>query len=134
MEETTDTKRAFIIANFCEDEEDIERLLGPIEETPSKYADGTIKTKPILREYAIALVKTKNRTNEKNYEEQQKKLAKMERKMLKLEKKLLEQQTQIEELQNQLFKQLKKTDKIIRLFVDDEREMETDFESDTESD
>jgi uncharacterized coiled-coil protein SlyX len=119
MEETIDTKRAFIIANFCDDENDIERLLGPIEEAPSKFADGTIKTKPILREYAIALVERNNITLEKKVDEQQKQIA-------KLEKQLVEQQKQINKQQYQI-------DKLIHLFVDDEDKLESDSESDSES-
>jgi predicted RNA-binding Zn-ribbon protein involved in translation (DUF1610 family) len=50
------TLRNTIIANFCDDEHDIERVLGPIEKDPYKYANGSIKTKPMLRDYAFELV------------------------------------------------------------------------------
>ena len=57
------TLRNTIIANFCDDEHDIERVLGPIEKEPYKYANGSIKTRPMLRDYAFELV-------EKSHQEQ----------------------------------------------------------------
>jgi hypothetical protein len=57
------TLRKTVIANFCDDEHDIERVLGPIEKEPYKYANGSIKTRPMLRDYAFELV-------EKSHQEQ----------------------------------------------------------------
>ena len=41
--------------DFCEDEEELERSLGPIEHDPEPYSNGTIKTRPILKKYAKAM-------------------------------------------------------------------------------
>lgn len=41
--------------DFCEDEEELERSLGPIEQDPEPYSNGTIKTRPILKKYAKAM-------------------------------------------------------------------------------
>ena len=100
--------RAFLIANFCDDESDIQRILGPIEACPSKYADGTIKTKPIFRDYAKALLKKNTSVEE-------------------LQQQVLSQQKQIEKLTN-------KMEKLIHLFVDNESDMDSDSDSDSESD
>jgi hypothetical protein len=104
--------REFVIANLCDDEADIQRLLGPIEASPSKYADGTIKTIPILRDYAKSLISNS-----------------VDKKVEELQKQVSIQQKQIATLQRQM-KQL------IYKFVDNESEMydESDIESDIESD
>ena len=41
--------------DFCEDEEELERTLGPIEHDPEPYSNGSIKTRPILKKYAKAI-------------------------------------------------------------------------------
>jgi len=41
--------------DFCEDEDELERSLGPIEHDPEPYSNGTIKTRPILKKYAKAM-------------------------------------------------------------------------------
>ena len=40
---------------FCEDEQELNDTLGPIEENPEPYSNGTIKTRPILKKYALVL-------------------------------------------------------------------------------
>ena len=40
---------------FCEDEQELNDTLGPIEENPEPYSNGTIKTRPILKKYALSL-------------------------------------------------------------------------------
>lgn len=112
MEETLEAIRAKCIANFCDNESDIARLILPVEKSPYKYADGTIKTKPMIRDYAIALVEKERSkdTFEKQIEKQQKKIDK--------------QQKQIEKQQKQIEKLEKQVAKLIHLFVDDEKEME----------
>ena len=40
---------------FCEDEQELNDTLGPIEEKPEPYSNGTIKTRPILKKYAMSL-------------------------------------------------------------------------------
>ena len=40
---------------FCEDEQELNDTLGPIEENPEPYSNGTIKTRPILKKYAMSL-------------------------------------------------------------------------------
>lgn len=40
---------------FCEDEQELNDTLGPIEENPEPYSNGTIKTRPILKKYALCL-------------------------------------------------------------------------------
>ena len=107
--------RAFLIANFCDDESDIQRILGPIEACPSKYADGTIKTKPIFRDYAKALLKKNTSVEE-------------------LQQQVLSQQKQITLLEKQIEKLTNKMEKLIHLFVDNESDMDSDSDSDSESD
>ena len=104
--------REFVIANLCDDEADIQRLLGPIEASPSKYADGTIKTIPILRDYAKSLISNS-----------------VDKKVEELQKQVSIQQKQIATLQRQM-------NQLIYKFVDNESEMydESDIESDIESD
>ena len=104
--------REFVIANLCDDEADIQRLLGPIEASPSKYADGTIKTIPILRDYAKSLISNS-----------------VDKKVEELQKQVSIQQKQIATLQRQM-------NQLIYKFVDNESEMydESDIESDDESD
>ena len=41
---------------FCEDEDEFVETLVPIEQDPEPYADGTKKTRPILKKYAQALL------------------------------------------------------------------------------
>jgi len=40
---------------FCEDIQELNDTLGPIEEKPEPYSNGTIKTRPILKKYAMSL-------------------------------------------------------------------------------
>ena len=40
---------------FCEDEQELNDTLGPIEKDPEPYSNGTIKTRPILKKYAMSL-------------------------------------------------------------------------------
>ena len=40
---------------FCEDEQELNDTLGPIEENPEPYSNGSIKTRPILKKYALSL-------------------------------------------------------------------------------
>ena len=40
---------------FCEDEQELNDTLGPIEVNPEPYSNGTIKTRPILKKYALSL-------------------------------------------------------------------------------
>lgn len=40
---------------FCEHEQELNDTLGPIEKDPEPYSNGTIKTRPILKKYAICL-------------------------------------------------------------------------------
>ena len=42
--------------DFCEDETEFNNAMNPIEEDPEPYSDGTIKTRPILKKYACALL------------------------------------------------------------------------------
>ena len=42
-------------ADFCEDDEELNTTLGPIERDPEPYASGSIKVRPILRKYAQSL-------------------------------------------------------------------------------
>jgi len=104
--------RAFLIANFCDNESDIKRILDPIEASPSKYADGTIKTKPIFRDYAKTLIPNK--------------------KVEELQKKVSKQQKQITNLEKQIEKLTTKMEKIIQLFVDNESDIDSDSDSDSE--
>ena len=41
---------------FCEDDEEYENSISPIEQDPEPYANGTKKTRPILKKYAQALL------------------------------------------------------------------------------
>jgi len=40
---------------FCEDEDELNETLMPIEQDPEPYANGSIKTRPILKKYALSL-------------------------------------------------------------------------------
>ena len=102
--------REFVIANLCNDEADIQRLLGPIEACPSKYADGTISTIPILRDYAKSLISTS-----------------ADKKVEELQKQVSSQQKQIEMLERRM-------NRLIYKFVDNESEIYSDSDSDSESD
>ena len=42
--------------DFCEDETEFNHVMNPIEKDPEPYSDGTIKTRPILKKYACALL------------------------------------------------------------------------------
>jgi len=42
-------------SDFCENEDELNETLGPIERDPTPYANGSIKVRPILRKYAQAL-------------------------------------------------------------------------------
>ena len=42
--------------DFCEDETEFNNAMNPIEKDPEPYSDGTIKTRPILKKYACALL------------------------------------------------------------------------------
>ena len=42
--------------DFCEDETEFNNAMNPIEKDPESYSDGTIKTRPILKKYACALL------------------------------------------------------------------------------
>ena len=45
--------------DFCEDDTEFNNAMNPIEEDPEPYSDGTIKTRPILKKYACALLEKK---------------------------------------------------------------------------
>jgi len=78
-----DTLRNIIISNFCDDECDIERIIGPIEKEPYKYADGTIKTKPMLRDYAFELVE---QSHKRTLAAQQEQILALQEQILALQK------------------------------------------------
>jgi len=80
------TLRKIIISNFCDDEHDIERVLVPIEKEPYKYANGSIMTKPMLRDYAFELV-------EKSHQEQ---IAALQQKIAALQQKISESESESE--------------------------------------
>ena len=42
-------------SDFCEDDEERDNALKPIEQDPEPYSNGTIKTRPILKKYAKSL-------------------------------------------------------------------------------
>ena len=42
--------------DFCEDDTEFNHVMNPIEKDPEPYSDGTIKTRPILKKYACALL------------------------------------------------------------------------------
>ena len=126
--DSPDSIREFIIEHFCEDPADIKRILDPIEKSPKKYADGTEKTKPILRQYAMALLE-KHR-QDLSLEE---KLASQQEQIASLEEKIASQQEQISSQQEQLDKLNKKLKKVIELFVDTESETESEPARDEES-
>ena len=45
--------------DFCDDEDEFNDKLNPLEKDPEPYANGTIKTKNILKKYACALLEKK---------------------------------------------------------------------------
>ena len=45
--------------DFCDDEQEFNNTIIPIEKDPEPYANGTIKTKLILKKYACALLEKK---------------------------------------------------------------------------
>lgn len=97
--------------DFCEDEEELERSLGPIEKDPEPYSNGTIKTRPILKKYAKAMcekleLKSRMESTEEMMRDvdltpQQVKLD-MKRYVSLSEKKIASQQKQIDELNEKM--------------------------------
>ena len=119
---------------FCEDESEFNTVMVSIEKDPESYSDGTIKTRPILKKYACALLEKNEvevrmkdivsgeRTNItlEMFDEQQKQITKLEK--------------QLKNQQKQLNKQQYLLNKLIHLFVDDEQDMESEPEPETDSD
>jgi len=97
--------------DFCEDEEELERSLGPIEHDPEPYSNGTIKTRPILKKYAKAMCEklelesrietTEEMMRDVDLTPQQVKLD-MKRYVSLSEKKIASQQKQIDELNEKM--------------------------------
>ena len=108
---------------FCEHEQELNDTLGPIEKDPEPYSNGTIKTRPILKKYAMSLCEKLDL--ELNIEVAEEALrdvdltpqevkADMKRYITICEKKIASQQELCEELQEQV-KQLSKWYKMLNL-------------------
>ena len=106
---------------FCEDEQELNDTLGPIEENPEPYSNGTIKTRPILKKYALSLCeKLDLELNIEALEEElrdveltpQEVKADMKRYITICEKKIASQQELYEQLQEQV-KQLTDVNKLV---------------------
>ena len=114
-----DTLRNIIISNFCDDECDIERIIGPIEKEPYKYADGTIKTKPMLRDYAFELVEQSHKRT----------LAAQQEQILALQEQILALQKISERVESDSESESESESEIVSEIVS-----ESDYESESESD
>ena len=106
---------------FCEDEHELNDTLGPIEENPEPYSNGTIKTRPILKKYAMSLCEKLDldlriETLEESLRDvtltPQEVKADMKRYITICEKKIASQQELCEQLQEQV-KQLTDVNKVV---------------------
>ena len=98
-------------SDFCEDDEERDNALKPIEQDPEPYSNGTIKTRPILKKYAKSLCEkleleermeaTEESLRDTDLTPQQVKLD-MKRYVAMSEKKIANQQEQIERLNDKL--------------------------------
>lgn len=98
-------------SDFCEDDEERDNALKPIEQDPEPYSNGTIKTRPILKKYAKTLCEkleleermeaTEESLRDTDLTPQQVKLD-MKRYVAISEKKIANQQEQIERLNDKL--------------------------------
>ena len=108
---------------FCEDEDEFIETIVPIDQDPEPYANGTKKTRPILKKYAQALVDKKDLEEQLEAEAEaqrdvhltpQQVKADMKIYVSSCEKKIAKQQEQCEQLQEHV-KQL--TDVVNDIFI-----------------